>query len=110
MTIFFKNHQITIFRKRRIGTTDRYSVSATFTSYYTDIQPASDQRTEFVNGAIGATYTAFIDATVNIKEGDQVRIIGGTYNAKIFNVKGIQTWEGAGLLDHIELTLVSQDG
>jgi hypothetical protein len=110
MTLFFINHQITIFRKRRKGSSDRYALSATFTAYPTDIQPASQQRTEFVQGRFGATYTAFIDATVDIKEGDQVRVIGGTYANKKFAVKGVQRWEGAGLLDHLELVLVSQDG
>lgn len=109
MTLFFKNHQITIFRRRRKGTSDRYGMSATFTAYSVDLQPASQTRTEFVSGRIGAVYTAFIDATVDIKEGDQVHIIGGTYNNKVFSVKGIQHWEGAGLLDHTELTLTSQD-
>ncbi len=110
MTIFFKNHQITIYRRRRRGTADRYAMSATFTAYSADIQPASQQRTEFVSGRLGAVYTAFIDATIDIREGDQVHIIGGTYNGKVFSVKGIQHWEGAGLLDHCELTLTSQDG
>lgn len=110
MTIFFKNHQITIYRNRRKGSSDRYGMSATFTSLWSDIQPASDQRTEFVGGRFGATFSAFVDTTYDIKEGDQIHIIGGTYNAKVFSVKGVQHWEGAGLLDHIELLLTSQDG
>lgn len=110
MTLFFANHQITIFRSRRKGNTDRYGMSATFTAYSADIQPASQQRTEFAQGRFGAVYSAFIDATVDVKEGDQVHIFGGTYNGKVFGVKGVQRWEGAGLLDHIELLLVSQDG
>lgn len=105
MTLFFKNHQIIIFRKRRISGTDRYSVSATFTAYQADIQPASQERTEFVAGRIGTTFTAFVEATVDIKEGDQVR----TEDGKKYSVKGVQHWQGAGLLDHIELTLTSQD-
>jgi hypothetical protein len=105
MTIFFKNHQITIFRRKRKGSADRYAMSATFTSYQSDIQPASQQRTEFVSGRIGAVYTAFIDATIDIKEGDYVHNEDG----KIYAVKGVQVWEGAYLLDHIELTLTSLD-
>lgn len=104
MTIYFPNASIIIFRKRRISGSDRYSVSATFTSFQADIQPASQERTEFVSGRIGNTFTAFIDATVDIKEGDQVRTADKTYS-----VKGVQKWEGAGLLDHQELTLTSQD-
>jgi hypothetical protein len=110
LTIFFKNYQINIFRRRRKGTSNRYGMSATFTAFYSDIQPATQERTEMVSGRFGATYTAFVDATVDIKEGDQVHIIGGTYNGKVFGVKGVNHWDGAGLLDHIELILVATDG
>lgn len=110
MTLFFANHSIQIYRRRRKGSSDRYAMSATFTAYQSDIQPASQERTEFVQGRFGATYTAFVDATIDIKEGDQARIIGGTYDNKLFGVKGVQHWEGAGLLDHLELILVAQDG
>jgi len=110
MTVYFVNHQITIYRNRKKAGADRYAMSATFTGYDADIQPASLERVEFVNGRIGATYSGFVDATVDIKEGDQVHITGGTYNGKVFSVKGVNHWEGAGLLDHIELTLVAQDG
>lgn len=110
MTLYFPNHAITILRKRRKASSDRYAMSATYTAYNADIQPASQERTEFVQGRFGATYTAFVDASVDIKEGDQAHIIGGTYDGKVFSVKGVQHWEGAGLLDHIELVLVSQDG
>lgn len=103
--IFFNNAQITIFRRRRKGTSDRYGMSATFTGYQADIQPASQERTEFINGRIGATFVAFIDSTVDIKEGDQIV----TEDLKRYSVKGIQRWQGAGLLDHLELTLTSQD-
>jgi hypothetical protein len=84
-------------------------MSATFTGLSADIQPASQERTEFVSGRIGATFTAFIDTNIEVKEGDQVRIYSGTYANKVFSVKGIQRWEGAGLLDHQELVLTSQD-
>ncbi len=110
MTIFFANHQIQIYRRRRKGSSDRYAMSATFTAYQSDIQPASQERTEFVQGRFGATYTAFVDATVDIKEGDQARILTGPFAGKLFGVKGVQTWQGAGLLDHLELVLVAQDG
>lgn len=110
MTLYFANHQITIYRNRRKANTNRYALSATFTAYPSDIQPATQERTEFVQGRFGATYTAFVDATVDIKEGDQARVLGGTYNGKVFSVKGVTHWEGAGLLDHIELVLVAQDG
>ncbi len=105
MTLFFRNHQITIFRRRRRGIADRYAMSATFTAYQSDIQPASMTRTEFISGRIGATFTAFIEATIDIREGDYVH----TEDGKIYAVKGVEHWQGAGLLDHIELTLTSQD-
>lgn len=84
---------------------DRYGVSATFTAYQSDIQPASQQRTEFVQGRIGTTFTAFVDASVDIKEGDYVH----TEDGKVYAVKGVQKWQGAGLLDYIELVMTSQD-
>lgn len=108
--LFFSNHTITIYRRRRKGNTDRYGMSATFTAYQSDIQPASDVRTEQVGGRFGATFTGFVEAYVNVKEGDQIKIIGGDYNGKVFSVKGVQRWEGAGLLDHNELVLVALDG
>lgn len=108
--LFFSNHQIQIYRRRKIGSSDRYSMSATFTAYQSDIQPATQERTEFVQGRFGATYTAFVDASVDIKEGDQAHILSGTYAGKVFSVRGVNHWEGAGLLDHIELILTSQDG
>lgn len=105
-TLFFPNHTIQIYRRRRKGTSDRYGVSATFTAYQSDIQPASQERTEFVQGRIGATFTAFIDTNVDIKESDQIT----TQDGKRYSVKGVQKWQGAGLLDYIELILTSQDG
>lgn len=110
MTLFFTNHQIQIYRTRRKGTSDRYGMSATFTGFPVDLQPASTERTEFIQGRIGATYTGFVDTDCEIKEGDQARIIGGAYDGKLFSIKGVQHWDGAGLLDHVELTMTSQDG
>lgn len=105
MTLFFQNHEIQIYRRRRKGTSDRYAMSATFTGYQSDIQPASQERTEFVQGRIGTTYTAFVDTTADVKEGDQVH----TEDGKVYSVKGVQHWAGAGLLDYTELVLTSQD-
>lgn len=106
MTLFFDNHSIQIYRRRRKGSSDRYGLSATFTAYQSDIQPASPERTEFVQGRFGATFTAFVDASVDIKEGDYVQ----TEDGKQYAVKGVNHWQGAGLLDHIELIITSQDG
>ena len=110
MTIFFENHQITIYRTRRKGSSDRYGMSATFTGLPVDLQPAGTERTEFINGRIGATYVGFVDTTYDIKEGDQAHVTSGQYAGKVFSIKGVQHWDSAGLLDHIELTMTSQDG
>lgn len=104
MTLFFNNSEITIYRQRRVGSTNRFAMSATFTGYPADIQPASRDRTEMAQGRFGKVYTAFIDANVDIKEGDQVVANGVRYG-----VKGVSRWQGAGLLDHQELIIVSQD-
>lgn len=106
MTLFFKNHQITIYRRRRKGSTDRYALSATFTGYSADIQPASLDRTQFVEGRFGATYDAYVDTNVDIKEGDQLVDDSG----KRYAVKAVVHWEGAGLLDYTNVILTSQDG
>lgn len=104
MTLFFDNSEITIYRNRRIGASNRYAMSATFTAYRADIQPASIERTQFVEGRIGDTFLAFVEASVDIKIGDQV-VAGG----KRYSVKGVSIWQGAGLLDHRELIIVAQD-
>lgn len=106
-TLFFSNDQITIYRKRRIGSTNRFAISATFTAFNADVQPASSQRVEFFGGRFGAVFTAFIEATVDIKENDQVVTISDN---KRYSVKGVQRYQGAGLLDHLEVVLVAQDG
>ncbi|CAB4151797.1 hypothetical protein UFOVP585_37 [uncultured Caudovirales phage] len=105
MTLFFAQSQITIYRNRKIGSSNRFSVSATFTAYQADIQPASLQRQQMEDQRYGALYTAFLEASVDVKEGDQIRV-----GNKKYSVKGVQKWAGAGLLDHIELLLVSIDG
>lgn len=106
MTLFFRNHQITIYRNRKVAGKDQFGMSATGTASQVDIQPASDSRTEFVGGRIGATFTAFVDVDTDIKEGDQIV----TEDGKRYSVRGVANWQGAGLLDHKEITLVSQDG
>lgn len=103
--MFFSNLEITIYRSRRIGATNRYAMSATFTAYEADIQPASRERVEMVSGRFGAVFTAYIDASIDIHEGDQILDNSG----KRYSVKGVQIWQGAGLLDHKELVLVAQD-
>lgn len=105
MTLFFKSSDITIYRQRRKAGTDRFVMSATFTGYSADIQPASPTRTEMVEGRFGKTYLAFVEASVDIKEGDQVQVTGG----RRYSVTGVSTWQGAGLLDHKELILTAQD-
>lgn len=107
MSVFFASHEITIYRRRRIGSTNRFTMSATFTAYPADIQPASKERIEMFDSRFGALFTAFVDVDVDIKEGDQIVT---TEDGKKYSVKGVQRWQGAGLLDHLELVLVAQDG
>lgn len=107
MTIYFSSNDIQIYRKRRIGSTNRYAMSATLTVYNADIQPAQPERIEMEDGRFGTVYETFMDASIQIKEGDQVVDVD---TGKRYSVKGIVNWSGAGLLDHNEITLVSQDG
>lgn len=103
MTIFFASHEIQIYRSRHQGN-NKYTYSATFTAYQADIQPAGQDRVELVQGRIGKTFTAFLEASVDVQEGDII-VTGG----KRYGVRGVSRWEGAGLLDHLELILVAQD-
>lgn len=105
--IFFNSTDIQIYRHRRIGSTNRYGVSATLTVYPADIQPAQTERLEMVEGRFGAVYQTFMDASIDIKEGDQVI---DTATNKRYSVKGVTEWDGAGLLSHKEIILVAQDG
>ena len=104
MTIFFRNHQITILRARNTSSI-KYSYSATYTAYNADIQPQNGERVIQTGGRVGKSYDAFIDATVNIKEGDIVK----TEDGKRYAIKAISTFEGAGLLDHTQLMIEAQD-
>lgn len=104
MTIFFQNNQIQIYRRRRIGSSHRYSMSATGTIWPADIQPASPQRQESIEGRFGAVFTGFVDVDCDVNEGDQINVSG-----KRYNVKGVQIYRDAGLLDHKELLLTSVD-
>lgn len=103
MTLYFQSHEIAIYRSHHRGN-NKYVFSATFTVYNADIQPLLPERAEMYGGRIGKTYQAFVDTTVDIKEGDIV-ITGG----KRYGVKGVSSWQGAGLLDHIELILETTD-
>lgn len=105
-TLYFTNSQIRIYRFRQVGSSQRWSISATFTAYEATIEPATPQRTEMASGQIGHVFTGFVSIDADVKEGDQLRIIG---DDKIYNVKGVSRWEGAGLLDHLELTLIAED-
>lgn len=104
--LYFTNADITIYRQRRIGSNHRFSISATFTVYPADIQPASPERTQFAGGTVGHIFTGFVNTDCVVKEGDEIRTDGG----KVYTVKGVNTWQSAGMLDHKELTLVAKDG
>lgn len=108
MTLFYPNHTITIYRNRRQGSTNLYGMSATFTPYQADIQPASAQRQQLAPDRWGAVFSAFVDSSDDIQEGDQIH----TEDGKVYSVRGVQTWEGGGgfaELDHLELVLVALD-
>lgn len=105
MTLYFANHDITIYRKRRKGSSDRYALSATLTAYRADIQPSSTVRQATTTGRYTAVYDAYVEASVDIKEGDRIR----TTDGKKYFVMGVAHYEGAGLLDHTQLTLTSKD-
>ena len=104
MTLYFQTDEITIYRRRRAGNTHRFSISATYTSYWADIQPASDERIQLGNGRFGAVFTAFVDENVPVKENDSLDVSG-----KRYAVKGVQIYTGADLISHKELLLVSED-
>lgn len=103
MTLYFKSHEITIYRSRHQGN-NKYTYSATLTAYQADIQPIDPQRVDSVGGRIGKTWIAFVSTTVDVKEGDII-VSGGVR----YGVKGVSSWQSAGLLDHKELILTSQD-
>lgn len=107
MTIYFNSHDIQLYRRRRRSNTNRFSMSATLTVVQADIQPASREKVEMVEGRFGAVWDCFMDASIDVKEGDQAV---DTATNKRYSVKAVNTWEGAGLLDHKEVVLVSIDG
>lgn len=102
MTLHFPSHSITIRRLRTFGNL-KQNYSATMTAYEADIQPAGDARGDLGGGRIGAAFEAFIDATVDVREGDQ--LVSGGYT---YSVRGVIEYQGAGLLDHKHLMLVKQ--
>lgn len=113
MTVFFASHEITIRRNRLVTTVNgvgQYNLSATFTAYQADIQPqgslASSRplRREEGVGRVTSAYVAYVDATVPVKEGDQIDSGGYRYS-----VTGVAMFQGAGLLDHKELRLSRED-
>ncbi len=55
----------------------------------------------------GTVWTAFVDTSVDIREGDEVHIVDSD---KVYSVRGVIEYSGANLQEHKELTLVSQDG
>lgn len=84
-------------------------MSATFTVFNADIQPASRERLEMAQGRFGKTYSAFVDPSVDVKEGDQLSVTDDDLNVRRYSVKGVSEWDGAGLLSHKELVIVAQD-
>lgn len=83
-------------------------MSATYTAMPATIEPASPERTEFINGRPGHVFTGFLDVTYHVREGDRVVVIENATRSKTYEVRGVNYWQGAGLLDHQELTLVDE--
>lgn len=106
MTVFFKSHEITIMRMRRVGNSINRFLSATFTAVPADIQGVPAERVNLFGGRIGKTYQGFVDASVPIQEGDVVQV---TDTGKRYAVQAVTVFEGAGLLDHKELILIAQE-
>lgn len=106
MTLHFISDEITILRFRQVGSGINRTLSATFTSYYADIQPVPAERVDRIGGRIGKTYEAFVDPSVSVEEGDVVKV---TDTGKRYAVTAVSTWQGAGLLDHKQLILIAQD-
>lgn len=106
MTIYFSNAQIQIRRPRVISGTNRSVISATYTAYSADVQPASPERSEIESGQVGKVYIAFVEVDTPVKEGDVIEIIE---SGKRYRVKDRNKWETGSLLDHIELVLFAED-
>ena len=102
MTVFFPSHSIIIRRLRPYGAA-KQNFSATYTGYSANIFPIQGARVNDVGGRIGKTYEAFVDATVDIREGDQI-----DSNNIRYSVKAVSLYQGAGLLDHKHLILETQ--
>lgn len=105
MTIFFASHQI-IIRRQRHKSGLRYGLSSTGTVQDIDLQPVQSDRINQVGGEIGKTYEAWCDGSIDVKEGDQIKVIE---TSKIFSVRSVSTYENSGLLEHHYLILMSQD-
>src|ERR1051326_6025641 len=98
-TLYFTNASIIILRSRQIGSSNRYSMSATFTALPADIRPASPERTEFINGRPAHVFLGFVGTEYLIKEGDRVVVINQSRaRIKSYEVRGVNYWQGAGLL------------
>lgn len=104
MSMFFLNSDVVIYRNRSQGN-NKYSMSATFTAYQADIQPVSGTREDSGVGRVSKSFVCYMDANVEIKEGDQIMSAG-----KRYGVRSVITWNNAGLLDHKEIQLESKDG
>lgn len=108
--LFFNNHQVKVYRQRRVGSTNRHTLSATGTVYAADITPADPERSQFENQAVGKLYICYLEPDTDIKVNDEVVITDiTTLNGKRFSVQGVSHWEGFGLVDCKEVSLVAKD-
>lgn len=108
--LFFDNHSVIVYRQKRVGSTNRHTMSATGTVYAADITPAEPARDFYDNQATGKTYTCYLEVTTDVKVGDELVISDTTtLNSKRFAVKGVSHWEGFGAVDCKEVTIVARD-
>lgn len=107
-TLYFTNSSIIILRSRARAGSNIVSMSATFTTLAADIQPAAPERAEFLNESPGHVFTAYVSTDYLIKEADRLVVVENNARSKTYEVRGVNYWEGAGLLDHQELTIVSE--
>lgn len=106
MTLFFSDDEIQVYRRRQIGSTSKYSVSATGTLWKLDISPSSLERLQLTSGQVGKSYVGYADITADIKEGDE---IVSQSNGVRYGVKSVSVWAGFGNVDCKELDLVARD-
>lgn len=95
----FLDKEITI--ERKTGN-PKQSWSLLSGTYRANIQPATAEATIFANGEFAKTFTAFVLAKVDVRDGDRITADGSRYT-----VRGIEDFS-FGLIPHKRLTLMKE--